>query len=115
MTNSRSDGQLGMHDITFHDDTMYRACMEWDAARAANAGAAAKLKRLKDTKDAVLGALDLSPTEAQRFVIRSESDPLPDEPLQYVINVKPPGESRTVEEYSFSPDHSVTLMVVEPE
>jgi len=115
MTNSRTDGQLGMDDIVIHDDNIYRACMEWDAARAANAGAAAKLKRLKDTKDAALGALDLSSTEAQRFVIRPESDPLPDEPLQYAINVKPPGESRVVEEYSISPDHSVTLTVVDPE
>jgi len=115
MTNNRSDGQLGQQDIIINDDPIYRACMEWDAARAANAGAAAKLKRLKNTKDAVLGALDLSPTEAQRFVIRPEADPLPDEPLQYAINVKPPGEPSVVEEYSITPNHSVTLIVVDPQ
>jgi len=115
MTNSHTDGQLGQDDITINDDTIYRLCMELEAAQKANAGAAARLKRVKDTKDTLLGALDLSRTEAQRFVIRPEADALPDEPLQYAINVKPPGESRVVEEYTIQPDHSMTLTVVEPD
>lgn len=115
MTNSHTDGQLGMDDITINDDTIYRLCMEWEAARKANAGAAKKLKRAKEAKDKTLGSLDLSNTETQRFVIRPESDPLPDEPLQYAINVKPPGASRTVEEYEVNPVHSVSLIVVEPD
>ncbi len=115
MTNSHTDSQLGMDDITIHDDVTYRLCMEWDAARKANSGAAKKLKRAKDAKDKALGSLDLSITETQRFVIRPESDPLPDEPLQYAINVSPPGESRTVHEYEVNPVHSARLIVVDPD
>lgn len=115
MTNSHTDGQLGMDDIVIHDDAIYRLCMEWDSARNANAGAAKKLKRAKDAKDNALGSLDLSTTETQRFVIRPESDPLPDEPLQYAINVSPPGDARTVQEYEVKPVHLVSLKVVEPE
>ena len=116
MTNSPNmDAQLGMDDIVKYDDTVYRACMELEAAQKANTGAAARLKRAKDAKDAIMGALDLSPTEAQRWIIRPESDPLPDEPLQYAVNTKPPGEPRVVEEYTVQPDHSMTLIVVNPE
>ncbi len=40
MTNSpNTDGQLGMEDITLHDDILYQSCMEWESKKKRLEGA----------------------------------------------------------------------------
>ena len=74
-----------------------------------------KQKQASEAKDIVLGALDISNSEKQRFVIRRESDRLDGEPLQYVINTSPPGEPHTVEEHTTQANLSARLSAVDPD
>ncbi len=116
MTSSpNTDGQLGMEDITIHDDILYQSCMEWESKKKRLEGLSAKQTEAAEARDAVLGALDISNTEKQRFVIRRESEQLEGEPLQYVINTSPPGEPHLVEEHTTQTNLSARLSAVGPE
>lgn len=116
MTNSpNTDGQLGMEDITLYDNVLYQACMEWESKKKRLEGLSVKQTEAAEAKDIVLGSLDISNTEKQRFVIRRESDPLEGEPLQYVINTSPPGEPYVVEEHTTQANLSARLSAVDPE
>lgn len=116
MTNSpNTDGQLGMEDIPINDDDIFQLCMEWEFHKKRLEGLSAKQTAATEAKDAVLGSLDTSNTEKQRFVIRRESDPLEGEALQYVINTSPPGEPHVVEEHTTQTNLSARLSVVDPE
>lgn len=116
MTNSpNTDGQLGMEDIILNDDNLFQGCMEWESKKKPLEGLSAKQTAAAEAKDAVLGALDISNTEKQRFVIRRESDHLEGEPLQYVINTSPPGEPHVVEEHTTQTNLSARLSTVDPD
>ncbi len=116
MTNGpNTDAQLGQEDITMHDDNIFQLCMEYESKQKALEGLSAKQKAATDAKDAVLGSLDISNTEKQRFVIRRESNHLEGDALQYVINTSPASEPRVVKEHTTKTNMSARLSAVYPD